>query len=639
MSNRLSMLLFSAALLGACGGKENPRHASEEGGLADSGGADDDAGWPEHEEADAGEDPHDAGDDALDAAPKDPVCTYPDAGTLKSVSMWVPVTESGAVGDKVDLLFVIDNSGSMGQEQAKLAEQLPRLLRSLLSGVREDGTTFSPVQDLHVGVITTDLGTNDGPELRPSCKGFGDDGVLVKNNVGCSTNAPTGYLGYVPSELAPTALEAAIDDFTCLASVGTNGCGFEQQLEAMYKALAPSTVGFAKGTFGHGDGSNAGFLREDAVLSVIHVSDEDDCSVTTEGSVMFDDNTNHPELLVPGTSSRLGLNIRCAYRAKPQAERSQAEDASLLHDVDRYITEFRENVKPNSPERIVFAAIVGIHEETQDGDFDAMLAHPRMRFAMDPSVGSGDPSNRNSTALDVCRRCQTLDETDCFAQPLTINYEPNPEIITGAKPATRFVRVARGFGESGIVRSICAESYAPAIDAITDRISQELSGTCLVRGFVPNRNGVVACDLLEIMPKGVSAPAACDASRGRAFREFRDPTGKDRRVVCQVNQVAVTSDHKLVGNRDALPGVNPAVGWYYDTFSEEVVSQCSADQRRRVSFHPASAAPKGTTLRLDCREFIPDDDAGMPTCIYPDDPHGGGEGGGDGDHPGGGDIL
>ena len=143
------------------------------------------------------------------------------------------------------------------------------------------------------------------------------------------------------------------------------------------------------------------------------------------------------------------------------------------------------------------------------------------------------------------------------------------------------------------------------------------------------------------MPKGVSDPAVCDASRGRAFREFRDPTGKDRRVVCQINQVAVTPEHKLVGNRDALPGVNPAVGWYYDTFSDEVVSQCSADQRRRVSFHPASAAPSGTTLRLDCREFIPDDDAGMPTCVYPDDPHGNGDGDGqgDGDDPGGGDIL
>jgi hypothetical protein len=51
--------------------------------------------------------------------------------TVSGVSKDVPV---GGV-DKVDLLFVVDNSGSMAEEQVKLAVQLPRLVEEALEGV------------------------------------------------------------------------------------------------------------------------------------------------------------------------------------------------------------------------------------------------------------------------------------------------------------------------------------------------------------------------------------------------------------------------------------------------------------------------------------------------------------------------
>ena len=43
-----------------------------------------------------------------------------------------------------------------------------------------------------------------------------------------------------------------------LASVGASGCGFEQHLEAVHRALADNPA-------------NAGFLRDDANLAVILV--------------------------------------------------------------------------------------------------------------------------------------------------------------------------------------------------------------------------------------------------------------------------------------------------------------------------------------------------------------------------------
>ena len=68
--------------------------------------------------------------------------------------------------DQVDVLFVIDNSGSMSEEQVKLSKELPRLVRVLASGDLDgvpnaDGQPdFQPVASLHLGVVSSDLGVN-----------------------------------------------------------------------------------------------------------------------------------------------------------------------------------------------------------------------------------------------------------------------------------------------------------------------------------------------------------------------------------------------------------------------------------------------------------------------------------------------
>lgn len=85
--------------------------------------------------------------------------------------------------DKVDLLFVVDDSQSMLQEQAALRDQFPKLVTTLTSGqqLNPDGTvrgTFPAVTDLHLGVVTTDMGLV-GVEGVPSCQnGLGKDGRL-----------------------------------------------------------------------------------------------------------------------------------------------------------------------------------------------------------------------------------------------------------------------------------------------------------------------------------------------------------------------------------------------------------------------------------------------------------------------------
>jgi hypothetical protein len=63
----------------------------------------------------------------------------------------------------VDLLFVVDNSKSMGQEQTKLRDQISTAIKVLTTGDKTpdngiEDRDFEPVKDLHLAVVSGDMG-------------------------------------------------------------------------------------------------------------------------------------------------------------------------------------------------------------------------------------------------------------------------------------------------------------------------------------------------------------------------------------------------------------------------------------------------------------------------------------------------
>jgi hypothetical protein len=78
--------------------------------------------------------------------------------------------------DAVDILMVIDSSGSLREEAEGLKSQLPRLLNAIVTGVDEEAS-FPPASSVHVAVASSDLGT--GGDL-PDCEGVGDDGIFIR---------------------------------------------------------------------------------------------------------------------------------------------------------------------------------------------------------------------------------------------------------------------------------------------------------------------------------------------------------------------------------------------------------------------------------------------------------------------------
>lgn len=350
----------------------------------------------------------------------------PDAG-------FVEPTGACAEAAPIDLLLVLDDSASMEEEQALLVGALPGLVRELVEPPDDDldgHPDWLPVPSLHVGIITTNLGAAGYPV--PTCEGgiagpsHGDDGLLRTRSTraGCEVAYPP-----VLSFGAGDDVDAFVQDLGCIASVGTDGCGYEQPLEAMLRALSPraptSYTGpgyepptFWDGSYGHGDVANAGLVRDDSLLAVIVVTDEEDCSVQDTG--LFDP---------ASTAYTADLNLRCF--SYPAAQ----------HPIERYVAGLTA-LRADRPDLLALAVIAGVPPDATvplptPADYAGLLLHPAMEERIDTTSMSLVPA--------------------CTAAGVGI-----------ASPARRLVRTAMSLGEGrSTVQSICQADFSPALAPVT----------------------------------------------------------------------------------------------------------------------------------------------------------------------------
>ena len=361
----------------------------------------------------------------------------------------------------VDMLFVIDDSGSMAEEQALLQAQFTALMQELRN-------ITGGLPNVHLGVTSTDLGT--GMFQITYCEDVGgDNGNLLTGSCANPTGAPyivdvepascdiskdaSGFCSSHTCEEANCSHEPSAslvedsatgcprcrnyageqleDVFRCVASLGTLGCGFEQQLEAMYKALDPANT------------ANQGFIRESAFLAVILITDEDDCSAANPQ--LFDNSqTSIDSTLGPLTSFRcFEFGITCDINSRThqglrQNCQPREDAAALLHPTSRYI-QFLQNLK--DPQMLVVAAIAG-------------------------------PVNNDSVTVG-------LDE---YSQP-EIQYSCTSGQNAGAVPGIRIKSVIEAFNSeeemSWAYTSICNSSYTDALEGIGNKIKDILEFQCL----------------------------------------------------------------------------------------------------------------------------------------------------------------
>ncbi|MDB4928877.1 MAG: hypothetical protein JWM10_1361, partial [Myxococcaceae bacterium] len=482
----------------------------------------------------------DGGGVAADGASVTP---RPDAGMPFTLPL-----ETRAV-DSVDILFEVDDSGSMAANQANLARSFRTLVDRLVSppdANMDMVPDFPPVRSLHVGVITSDLGTPGS--TVPSCanRDIGDDGLLnpIRNGQAmrshqpwttdrdrvrparCATNDPNQYPSFLTFEAASTDPAAFRDDFVCNAYLTTGGCGLEQQLESAYRALV---VHNPREQAGNMD-PNAGFVRPDAVLAIVIVSDEEDGSVRdcryaesgvacTDGIGVFDSTS--------AAWASTDLNLRF-YMYRP----GSPQDPTW--DLDRYLNPRAPNrgftsLKPNRPENVVFAAITGMPinaPQTPSGQTDYAALLGTMADGSDgySSMSAEGPVSMRQRNMDPS--CSTRVVPACRREGTTYNPAMpacDSQFQYFALPSRRIVEVARRFEltyGNGYVSSICRTDYTAALAAIAQRIQRRLGDACLPRALATT--GPTCCG-----PTG----GALGCSTGRACS---DPAA--RTVRCRVRE-------------------------------------------------------------------------------------------------------
>ncbi len=244
----------------------------------------------------------------------------------------------------LDILFVVDNSGSMSEEQRQLIDSVGAYLFATIEA------DLGELPDLHVAVISTDVGA--GNYNISGCTGAGDDGLLQSEPriAGC-TPPSDSFLQDAPDPEGGRLRNfdgSLADAFACIARLGIDGCAFEQPLESARRAL---------------DGRNPendGFVRDDALLLLVVMTDEDDCSVfDTE---MFDTEQNAlDDPLGPLSSYRcFEFCVTCDEDPRVPGERTGCrprEDSEFMTSVSEFADFFR-GLK-SDPSRVAVSVISG----------------------------------------------------------------------------------------------------------------------------------------------------------------------------------------------------------------------------------------------------------------------------------------
>ncbi len=250
-----------------------------------------------------------------------------------------PVDKGPAGGfvpsEKVDLLFVIDNSSSMADKQEIFKQAIPDLIDQMVNPpcvVTEtkefipfppgevacpagSSRIFDPVTDIHIGLITSSLGPRgtQNEEIPLGCTdvaGENDKSWLLgrmRPEVAAESYEGLGFLTWDAKGSATPPGDADLGTIIAkfehqVDAVGESGCGYEAPLEAAYRFLSdPDPYESLQrvpcpGRPDAGDlcvepvgtdvdllAQRAAFLRPDSVVVVMFLTDENDCSLRATG--------------------------------------------------------------------------------------------------------------------------------------------------------------------------------------------------------------------------------------------------------------------------------------------------------------------------------------------------------------------
>lgn len=205
-----------------------------------------------------------AGTDASTSAPTTSAAPTTSSGTDSAGAsatggVKLDVGPDATTGDdsgcpSVDILFVIDDSGSMADNQKSLVASFPGFIGAVQS-------QLAGAKSYHIGVVTSS-------DYYENAQGCGTIGDLITKTGGPESSGKNCQ----PFSSGARFLDESEPDlgakFACVGEVGTGGSDDERMIRGMLDALRPDKNG--------PQGCNANFSRPEALLVVVLITDEDD---------------------------------------------------------------------------------------------------------------------------------------------------------------------------------------------------------------------------------------------------------------------------------------------------------------------------------------------------------------------------
>jgi hypothetical protein len=416
---------------------------------------------------------------------------------------------------KLDLVFMIDNSVGMPVKVAKLNDQLPTFFAALKGS--SDGT----YPDLRVAIIDSDLGTG-GAYIAGSCGPNADNGQNAYGDVGnfqmrgasaCGmTSSNALWIEY--SKGSPVNFTGLGDNisrvFACLATnLSTVGCGEEHQLQAYEFALAAQNL--HSGSYA----KQNDFLRPEAYLGLVFLSDEDDCSAATNDG-MFGDK---PELRGESASLRCatrghtckGMNLSDGGPGYPTNQSFQAAltdcsartdscpnqtdgntmgtdtsgptSCSPLKSVKNLAKVIKGLKGDEASDKILVAGIFGWPLAGADGKTDLSQAEP-YKIDLVPNPNTADTAH--PYVYDLWPVCYDPDHRPTAATPVDWGFS--------AQPGLRLSAFIDEFGDSGLKFSICERDYRAAMQSIGSKLAAKIQNLCIDAKLADNDPSTPALD-------------------------------------------------------------------------------------------------------------------------------------------------
>jgi hypothetical protein len=507
---------------------------------------------------------------------------------------------------EVDILFVVDNSPSMDPKQQALANNFPKMIAALEK-------LHGGLPDVHIGVVSSNMGAGNGAMGGNCGSGLGDRGLLWGNDPndltasvaagsantptlpGCGLNLGQRWIEDIQDPNNPGRIRnydstmQLADVFSCLATaVGVSGCGEEHQLQATRVALIPQT--------GINDANN-GFLRPNAKLAIVLITDEDDCSASN-------DNSQNDDMFNMLTKRDVGdtTSLRCAARGhlcggQPIPNYDPSFGGVGYTGTTPFTHSFadctaKSQLDPSNPDH-VYLPLYDVQEMIDSVNY---VKGPKAPFEIFVSgiIGwpaNGDPSSvqyqigKDSTSVPASQ--QTLWDYMPICQDSTQRSADGN--IYKAYGGLRLKKFIDAFGDNGKVFSICNSDFTDAMTQTGNDLVQAMTGEadCVPYALTdadPNTPGLQPhCDAVDRIPCETPGENGCLASgyTDTPMQECKDGLG---------NVLDPASPQLDSVSEDSRPC------WY---FSYDAT--CTNAQKISALRKTGVVAPPGTLLAMTCQ--------------------------------------